>query len=115
MATNSSSRPPRPSSAARRRASARNASPPSSAFNSVAASPPCELCASSTTTAQRRVGSTPVPSAPRSSASRNNCRETKGNFWSVVTTMGTACSSASASCREPPSIFRTTPRLCSNW
>ena len=66
-------------------------------------------------TAQRRVGSMPVPCSPRSSAILSNCRETKGNFCRVVMMIGTAFSSASASCRELSSIFCTTPCLCSNW
>ena len=66
-------------------------------------------------TAQRRVGSVPVPLSPRSSAILSNWRETNGNFCSVVMMIGTALSSASASCRELSSIFCTTPRLCSNW
>ena len=51
----------RPSSAARFFASSRRSSPPSTSLRSVAVSPPCELWASSMITAQRRVGSVPVP------------------------------------------------------
>ena len=60
-------------------------------------------------------GQNAVAFSPRSSASLSSCRETNGNFCSVVMMMGTAFSRASASCFECSSIFCTTPWRCSNW
>ena len=96
--------------------SACSSSPPSTSFSSVAVSPDCELCASSTITAQRRVGRRPSPVSPRSSASFSSCRETNGNFCSVVMMIGTRVLQrlAPVAC-ESSSIFSTTPCLCSNW
>ena len=66
--------------------------------------PDWEPCASSTRIAKRR------PDWPDTSR-----RWSVPNFWIVVMMMRAPPSIASRSWREVPSIFWTTPWVCSNW